>query len=245
MEFRHWELSEEEDAAPALLAGKAVHCAVLEPERFEEVYVGVPKFDKRTKLGKAAWAEFQEEHADQVQLTTGVYRMTQDIAKSLGERRAVKHLLTGEGRNEATFLWKREGFVCKGRADRIKVTHDGEWCIVDLKTTRSCLPHDFARSIAQYGYHRQAAWYLDGLTAASGRRVRHFFIVAYQKTPPYASAVYKLEDDAIALGRAECAGLLEILKGCRERDEYPDRGHSARPIGLPPWYSAQTYGALQ
>src|SRR5581483_10081660 len=42
----------------AMQLGTHVHCAVLEPERFEAEYVYAPKCDRRTTAGKAAYAEF-------------------------------------------------------------------------------------------------------------------------------------------------------------------------------------------
>src|SRR5690349_7675909 len=44
---------------PAKWLGKAVHAAILEPERFKSDYVVGPRFDRRTKAGKEAAAAFE------------------------------------------------------------------------------------------------------------------------------------------------------------------------------------------
>ena len=44
----------------AMRLGTAVHCAVLEPDRFEKEYAAAPEaIDRRTKAGKAHWAELE------------------------------------------------------------------------------------------------------------------------------------------------------------------------------------------
>ena len=44
----------------AMRLGTAVHCAILEPDRIDVEYVLAPEgIDRRTKAGKAQWAELE------------------------------------------------------------------------------------------------------------------------------------------------------------------------------------------
>ena len=52
-----------EEPTPALLFGQMVHKLVLEPDTFDEEFIVAPEVDKRTKEGKAAWAQFEEDAA--------------------------------------------------------------------------------------------------------------------------------------------------------------------------------------
>ena len=45
------------EETPALTFGSALHCYVLEPERFADEYIVVGKIDRRTTKGKAQVAE--------------------------------------------------------------------------------------------------------------------------------------------------------------------------------------------
>lgn len=53
-----WRVEHPRPDTPALALGRAIHCAVLEPERFERDYLVEPEFDTRSNAGKAdraAW----------------------------------------------------------------------------------------------------------------------------------------------------------------------------------------------
>ena len=53
----------------ALRIGSAAHCAILEEQAFLERYVVLPDIDRRTKEGKALFAEFSAQHAGKTYLT--------------------------------------------------------------------------------------------------------------------------------------------------------------------------------
>jgi hypothetical protein len=54
--FKHM-LDNPQPATPAMKFGSALHMNVLQPEEFEKHYVVSPKFDKRTKKGRADYEE--------------------------------------------------------------------------------------------------------------------------------------------------------------------------------------------
>ena len=51
----HLDHPQDEKDSPAKRVGSAVHCALLEPEKFESSVVVMPDVDRRTKAGKAAY----------------------------------------------------------------------------------------------------------------------------------------------------------------------------------------------
>jgi len=104
---------------------------------------------------------------------------------------------------------------------------------VDLKSTQDASEH-FAKSCANYGYHRQAAMYLDGLRTL-GLDAEHFIFVAAEKAPPYAVGVYELDYDAIERGRDLYRADLELLARCMERDEWPAYSPELVTLSLPRW----------
>ena len=57
--------------SPALMFGAALHKAVLEPDGFGDEYIVAPKFDRRTKDGKAAYAAFEMSLAGRTYDTAG------------------------------------------------------------------------------------------------------------------------------------------------------------------------------
>jgi hypothetical protein len=105
---------------------------------------------------------------------------------------------------EASIYWYEDDVLCKCRPDVIcdpLISRDTENSIVviDYKTTQSCEPYMFARSVKKYGYDMQAAWYRRGMQKA-GYDVQEFVFVAQEKTYPYASKVFKITDEQMDFG---------------------------------------------
>lgn len=55
----------------SMVIGSAIHLAVLEPARFAAEVVQRPTFDRRTTIGKAAFAAWSAEHAGRLALEIG------------------------------------------------------------------------------------------------------------------------------------------------------------------------------
>lgn len=211
--------------SPALLLGSAVHCAVLEPDLFGKRYA-LADYDRRTKEGKAAYAELLDK--GQEGLSAEIYTQVIGMQKSVMTHSIASSLLQN-GDAEVSCFQNIDGVHTKARADYLR--KDG--IIVDLKTTASATPTEFAKSIANFNYHRQAAWYLD----LFGREmdVETFMFICVEKEPPYAVAVYELDADSILQGKAECERLFTIYKHCIELDDWPSYPEEVRTLSLPAW----------
>ena len=123
------------------------------------------------------------------------------------------------------------GLMMKGLADLVVHDDDNFMVLPDLKTTPAggASSKEFSKSIFNWGYHRQAAWYLDLFGAT------HFMFIAVEKEPPYAVAVYKLQTDAIEMGRRANERDLRILKKCFDENKWPGYSEEIEFIGLPEW----------
>ncbi len=238
LHLRHRRKNPQEET-DAMLAGKAAHCAILEPERFERAYAIGPTSDRRTKV----WKEWRDTITERTCLTEDQGRATKELAESVRSRPNVRVLLEdAKGQNELSFFWRHPatGVRCKGRADRVLAD---EGIIVDIKsTTGESSPHAFARTISSYSLHLQAAFYCDGLTLATGRRFETWLFVVYEQSAPYASAVYHLSQEAIVKGRIEYEKLLELYVRCVKTNTWEDRSGIVMPIGLPAWHELDLLG---
>lgn len=229
-----------EISSAALNFGTAFHLAILEPHLFEEQVAVTPEgIDRRTKIGKAEWAAFQEEAAGRIVLSP---TEAEDLEKM--KNRVLKHpkavqLLRGGGRPEVSAFWKdsRTGLICKCRPDF--VSESG--VLVDLKTTQDASPSGFARACAKFRYHVQAAWYSNGWQIASGNTPKAFVFVAVEKTPPYGVGVYILAPEALEQGwRVAHQNLQEIkewMDAAHQWDWLENWGYSEeiQEINLPNW----------
>jgi len=163
---------------------------------------------------------------------TGVHAMAASIALHPIAGPAFRRT---DGRAEVSALWTcpDTGVECKSRFDWLLPS-----AIVDLKTTADASADAFARSVASYRYHVQAAFY--GQAAAScGLSTEHFFFACVETAPPYAVAIYQLDDEAREIGRRLYLRDLRRLKECRERNEWPGYSTDISTLSLPKW---ATYG---
>lgn len=181
--------------------GTAFHCAILEPIRFSEAYVGAPKVDRRTKEGKAAWAAFEAEHPNAIVLDMDDFTAVSRMRDAVWSHPVAKELLSGPGHNEVGIVFEHEptGLLCKSLIDRIGVFDDWTW-VLDAKSTADASRQGFRKSIKNYHYGAKAAFYLDGCNAVAPR-TRRFAWIAVEKDAPYAVAIYEPDEEALRAGR--------------------------------------------
>lgn len=227
---------EPEEPTPALELGTAVHCAILEPEEFSKRYKVAPDVDRRTKAGKELYEAFLAELGDAKAISEKDFRRCQMMAESMHRHDAAEIIFAG-GKAEVSIFWEDEetGVLCKIRPDWLMHRSTS---IFDLKTTEDASPRSFERSIMNYGYFRQAAFYLDGARAA-GLEVDAFLFGAIEKSAPFASAIYYAEGTMIEAGRAEYRRHLRTYAECLERDRWPGYPSEIVPIGLPAWFKPE------
>jgi hypothetical protein len=98
-----------------------------------------------------------------------------------------------------------------------------------VKTTEDASPAGFARSVATFRYHVQAAHYLAG---TQGKR---FVFIAIEKKAPFAVAVYEL--DPVSLEVGEIARMADLLtyQMCDSSGQWPGYGNEIAPLTLPSW----------
>lgn len=231
-----------DESTPEQSLGTATHAAILEPERFATQWVIAPKIDKRTNAGKEAWARFQSENGGREWIDAESYGFAKGMADAVYGHHILRDALTGPGQNEVTVLWVDPvtGLLCKARIDRFcKVA--GFSSVLDLKSTRDAQPCAFAKSVYTYGYHRQAAFYLDGLDELSGKTYpRKHFIAAVESSPPHGVVLYELDTDAIVEGRAKYRRALDLYAECRKSNSWPGYPHGIQDLHLPRWAIEET-----
>ena len=222
------------EPTPAMAIGSAVHTHVLELDQWDARYVSAPDgIDRRTKAGKAEWEAFTTAATGRTVLPKADADLVMRMAHSVFSHPAAAMLLALPGKAETTHMWTdaATGLQCKCRPDWL--TDDGR-LLVDLKTTEDA-GRGFAKSIAQWRYHVQASWYLDGIEQATGTRPEQFLFLCVEKKAPYAVAVYAADAEMIAAGAQTAARDLDVLATCKAANAWPGYSDQIEPISLPPW----------
>ncbi len=244
----HW-LSEHQfpiEATPAMILGQLVHEAVLEPEKLRS-WVVQPKFDRRTKAGKEAYAEWVEQLDPDATLVTDTQMKTcADMVDAVHSHTAAQAMLAEdvEGRQaELSGVYPEPRYTIGGKPIAVKFRADlflpNQGLIVDLKTTHDARPMSFAKDIANLRYHVQAALYLDGMEMLRPSNGRQFAFIAVEKKPPYEVGVYYLEAEDVLRGRSAYLRDLRQFAVCLENDSYPGYGNLAKALPLPKWARVQ------
>lgn len=232
------------EATEAFRIGSAAHCAVLEPAEFRNRYAQRPEgIDRRTKDGKAAFAQFESENVGKVIIGSDELGDVREMAAAVAHHPLASQLLAA-GKPELTWrVSPADSLALQCRTDWFNPSgcelSGGRPYVADLKTVES-LDSDafrnFERACFSFGYHRQAGFYLPLITEITGAPVFDFFFVAVEKVEPFGVAVYRLSDAAIARGQDETITDLVRLQSCLASNTWPNLDPALREIGLPKWY---------
>jgi hypothetical protein len=229
----------------AFRLGSAVHCAILEEKEFASRYILRPDCDRRTKEGKIQFAEFSAQHADKTLLDADEMQQVVAMREAIAAHPLASQLLA-DGLAETT--WRKEQPNALGalqcRTDWFSSLgcelSDFKPYALDIKTVES-LDSDafrnFERAAFNYGYHRQAGFYLPLINEIFQWSVSKMYYVAVEKSEPYGCAVYTLSDDAIARGQDENIADLVRLKRSLETNEWPNIEPVLHELKLPAWYA--------
>jgi exodeoxyribonuclease VIII len=223
--------------SPALAVGRALHCKVLTPHLYLRDFVVAPAVDRRTKEGKATYESFVASVGSKTVLTADqaeeVSAMAAAIAANPDARMVVSDL---NGSAEVSLFAEIAGVRAKSRFDRL-VEVNGERIIVDVKTTASSASKsEFERTIWNFGYGVQCAFYLE-MARACGVPAQHFVFVVVEKTAPYATAVYRFSDEIAEAFRPR---MLELVTQYKAYLAEGPRGYEGvTEIGIPAWAAAR------
>lgn len=255
------ELEAQEERKKHFKIGTAIHTAILEPEAFGDRYVilpeGAPKKPTSTQLNAKKpsddtlyaigwWEDFNARLAetgaevlspDELEICKGVKAATH--ASRIGKR-----VFSEPGVAEASVYWEdpETGVLCKCRPDWL-LTPDDVPAILDVKSTKSAHPDEFARSAFNYNYHVAAAWYLDGYEIATGQRPDSFMFLAIEKEAPFACAWYFADEGMIAAGRRQYRKALDTYAECLRTGVWPGYPDKLLGLALPAWAERQILGA--
>jgi len=214
--------------------GTLLHTAALEPDRFEDSFILAPECSKQGNANKQRWAEAQVE-ADRLKKILVKKDDLQDIrlmAASVRNHPAAAAAIKSGGMVEASvyatdpetgiLLRARPDVICPGNA------------VVDIKTTvfGGGSEYAFGRTIGKFRYAEQAAFYQDILKLCGMEKTCFVFIVV-EKEPPYAVAVYQLDDASIEAGRKQYRKDLATYKAAVESGKWGAYSDEIQIISAP------------
>lgn len=216
---------------PAMRMGTLAHTAVLEPDTLRDRVMVAPKVDRRTSAGKSEWEAFLIASEGKELVEIDELEKLVKIRDAVWAHPAANKAMRQISEVESSIFWAMDGVDCRCRPDAITSGN----VIVDLKTTRDASPEGFAKSIAQYRYHVQAAFYSDGYLKAFGAPPRGFVFIAVETEPPFLVGVYVSSEAMTIRGRSDYETDLQTYRRCIEADDWPGYAETPLTIDLPKW----------
>ncbi|MGW0052080.1 PD-(D/E)XK nuclease-like domain-containing protein [Nocardia nova] len=105
---------------------------------------------------------------------------------------------------------------------------------IDLKSTETADPREFAKSIRKFGYHQQDPWYCEGITEITGEPAE-FVMVAVSRRPPHLISLNVVPAAFAEYGRELNRRAIDTFAECTAADHWPDYGTGLHCHEQPTW----------
>ena len=221
-------LTEKHEPDEWAILGTLIHQRILEPERPLPLIAVQPetygpdskKWTYQAKECKA-WREAQEAQG-LIVLTPDQYRTLIGCITSVRQSslacEAIRYAET-----ELSLWWELDGILTKRRLDCVPPGN----ALLDLKSCADgkASVKEWKWEIEHRGYHRQAAFYLDGYNAwarAYGLPEKTVWLwVAVEKAEPYAVGHHQASGQTLERGRAQYQALMAEYRDCLAANKWP------------------------
>lgn len=191
---------DEDEENEALVFGGHLHSALLEPEEFQKHLRVAPDAPKNTRAGKAEHEAFQATLGpDDTVVSAKHYKAALGMVARAREHKVVQAILQDGVAEMSGYAVDIEFNALRRIRPDWRVPSRG--LIVDVKTTENASSWKFSKSIFDYGYHIQAAYYMDTANMIDPGTYNHWVWLVMEKKWPYCVAVYVATDKMLERGR--------------------------------------------
>lgn len=203
-----------QERTQAMDEGNLLDCLLFEPEKFEQRFFEMPKADRRTNAGKAAYEAALAEAGDRILINDEQRAQAEFMNICIrNSPTVVEHglLLEDNFKFQVATSFFYSGFLHKGVKDADGVRRDGVRCIWDLKrmgATRG--ERDAARKIRAMKYDLQAAIYCHELDSED--KPVEYYIIAVDNDG-YVTP-FRIGKDARMQARYEWNRLIRAAHAC-------------------------------
>ena len=218
---------------PSLQKGRALHCALLEPQRFAEAYEAADT--RRTKKVVEAAAERGVEL-----LLPQDFDVIVETALRASQNADLQRFIQA-GQAEVSIFTSEHGCQCKGRLDWVS---SDPLCILDVKTAREIDERNFSRAFYRYFYDVKLGLYQRWLSRRLDVPLIPVYLLLVENQGPWDCAVVPrcggvpvpIHDAVLMRGAAKGLAWIERIKRCLESDEWPGQGAVDDWTLQTPWF---------
>lgn len=204
----------EKDEGRHFAIGSALHELIMEPHLFNSNYTVIPKLDKRTKEGKLAYENFMLQAEGKTIINEEEMVIISDMAEGAVNNKIFMSFLENSHRELSAYMIDEStGLKLKMRPD---ILCNNKSTIVDIKSCLDSSPKQFKGNVYAYGYSLSAAFYCDNLNR------ENYIFAAIEKSQPYQTSLYSLNDEMMEYGRNQYRIGLDLLKWSYDNNYWCD-----------------------
>jgi exodeoxyribonuclease VIII len=225
-----------------MLFGSVVHTMVLQPDCVDKYVTVIPE-EVLTSNGHRrgnAWNAFLAANQDKFLVKQDVYDRALRISRRV-KQHPFWELVQGWKQHVEVPIWWTDdetGVNCKGIPD---IVCSNNW-IIDLKTTKDISGFVEGREkftskkIYDFGYHIQAAFYLEGASKWYDSVKNRFALVVVETTEPHRVYAIEIGEPSIFAGKLKVHALLEEYERRVKSCDWSEEGErSLLQVNVPSW----------
>lgn len=218
--------------------GTAIHELLLEPERFDRRVLLGPINESTGKCygdTTKAWGEFEARNPGRMILTEDEMDSMRSLLASVQSHPDLGPLLAAEGDCEVCIVWEESitGLRCKARIDKRVRTSRGN-IRLDLKSCLSADDGALERSLVDYGYGTQDAFYARGCKALGLDDISIF--AALETEQPHGIRVFRVGQDSAKAFDELVYGWLHRVSSCQQTGVWPGYDTGVMDVNAPLWW---------
>ncbi len=232
----------ESEESDSMRFGSLVHCLALTPEVFRDEFAIIPEevlTSNGQRRGKA-WEAFAEENRGKYLMKQIEVIRAELIVAKIRNHAFYQLILDWQRDIEDPIYWTDEetGVECKGIPD---IVCRNEW-VIDLKTTSDLTGFVQGREkitsakVAEFGYHMQGAFYLEGASEFYGEKKSRFALIVVETKEPYRVYAIEIDEPSLFAGRMRMRALLEEYARRLANNDWAEEGElNLLQVSVPGW----------
>lgn len=155
------------------------------------------------------------------------------MAEAVLKHESARPLLEVAVNREVSVFADVDGVPSRARFDALSDETRRGILAVDVKSTTDATEAGFTRSVKNFGYETQEAWYEDVYEASESRPVDEFWFVAVETSGPHEVVVHSIEEYWLRMGRARAAAARRIFAECTASGVWPGYDPKPRVLTVP------------
>jgi len=221
--------------------GTAIHCALLEPARFERHY----RLDPPNHKGEwpKGWRNSNDYKAQKSDLLAHGFDILRQehfdacrvLQEGVRENPRAAEIFDSACATEVSVVVEspdHPGVMLKVRPDLLCPDAGQIW---DVKKTKNIDPDLFARDMFTFQYHQGSAFYLDAMNALEPGTYNQFGLLVVADDPPFEVRPYIVGERSIDLGRITYQARLKRWSECEADGHWPAGGERIQEIDVHHW----------